>query len=193
VRGLATAPHTRPAPRDRIRRGLQADVLVLTGGVSMGRMDLVPQVLEDLGVTLVFHRVHLKPGKPVWFGVREAVGAPRTLVFALPGNPVSSMVCSELFIRPAVAVLAGETSLPGTPQPARLAVDHALREDRPTYFPARVEFVAQGWVATPVDWKGSADLRATIDANGLIAFPAGDRDYRAGEIVNVVRWVSREP
>jgi molybdopterin molybdotransferase len=193
VTGLGITRDNLPELRDRIRQGLQADVLVLTGGVSMGKKDLVPQVLEELGVMPVFHRVHLKPGKPVWFGVREAADGPRTLVFALPGNPVSSMVCSELFIRSAVAVLAGGTSLPGTPQPARLAVDHALQEDRPTYFPARIEFVAKGVVATPVDWKGSADLRATIDANGLIAFPAGDRDYRAGEIVNVVRWVSREP
>ena len=88
--------------REKISRGLESDVLVLSGGVSAGVMDLVPRVLADLGVEQIFHKLNLKPGKPLWFGVARAAGDP-TLVFGLPGNPMSSFVCCELFVRPAIA------------------------------------------------------------------------------------------
>ncbi len=84
--------------RQLVAQGLQEDVLVLSGGVSAGVLDLVPQVLQELGVEQVFHKVDLKPGKPLWFGVNADT---QTLVFGLPGNPVSSLVCCELFVRPA--------------------------------------------------------------------------------------------
>src|SRR6202011_5741434 len=105
----------------------QSPVLVLSGGVSAGKLDLVPGVLQYLGVKPHFHHVSLKPGKPVFFGTRGA-----TLVFGLPGNPVSAFVCFELFVRPAIRVLRGlpdaGTALPVVP----LAVDHPYRTDRPT-------------------------------------------------------------
>ena len=84
--------------RQLVAQGLQEDVLVLSGGVSAGVLDLVPQVLQELGVEQIFHKVNLKPGKPLWFGVNADT---QTLVFGLPGNPVSSLVCCELFVRPA--------------------------------------------------------------------------------------------
>ena len=89
-----------------IEQGLAADVLVLSGGVSAGKFDLVPGVLAELGVEQVFHKVALRPGKPLWFGVKHD-GERHVLVFGLPGNPVSSLVCFELFVRPAIAALAG--------------------------------------------------------------------------------------
>src|SRR5439155_20593941 len=88
-----------------IGEGLFADILVLSGGVSAGKFDLVPQVLAGLGVEPVFHKIALRPGKPLWFGVKEFKDR-RSLVFALPGNPVSSLVCFELFVRPAIEILA---------------------------------------------------------------------------------------
>ncbi len=91
-----------------VERGLRSDVLVLSGGVSAGKLDLVPGVLTDLGVDAVFHKVAMKPGKPVFFGM--ATRAQRCLVFGLPGNPVSAYVCFELFVRPALRSLDG----PGT-------------------------------------------------------------------------------
>ncbi|MEE2685136.1 MAG: gephyrin-like molybdotransferase Glp, partial [Planctomycetota bacterium] len=120
--------------RQAISRGLQEDVLVLSGGVSAGVVDLVPQVLQELGVEQVFHQVALKPGKPLWFGV-AATG--QTLVFGLPGNPVSSMVCFELFVRPALQALSG-----GDPQgleqtEATLHEAFHKRASRPTFFPSR--------------------------------------------------------
>src|SRR6202011_3921886 len=95
----------------------QSPVLVLSGGVSAGKLDLVPGVLQELGVEPYFHHVALKPGKPVSFGTRGA-----TLVFGLPGNPVSSLVTFLLFARPALQALAGE-------QPERARTVATLEED----------------------------------------------------------------
>ena len=95
---LGIARDERDAIRALVDRGLQSDILVLSGGVSAGVLDLVPSVLAEAGVVEVFHKVNLKPGKPLWFGVRGD-----TLVFGMPGNPVASLVCFELFVRPAIA------------------------------------------------------------------------------------------
>lgn len=165
--------------------GLEHDVLLLSGGVSAGVLDLVPGVLKQLGVEQVFHKVRLKPGKPLWFGVRRADDGTR-LVFGLPGNPVSSLVCFELFVRPALARLRGlERYGQGTVQ-ARLATRFTHRGDRPTYHPAVLESSPHGPVARTVAWQGSADLRGIAAANALIMFAAGNRDYAAGEEVEAL-------
>jgi molybdopterin molybdotransferase len=124
--------------RARIRPALECDVLLLSGGVSMGVLDLVPQVLTELGVDQVFHKVNLKPGKPLWFGVkRHADREQPTLVFGLPGNPVSSLVCFELFVRPAIQKLSGLEPTGLARSTAVLTKDHQQRGERPTYWPAR--------------------------------------------------------
>ena len=83
-------------------------MLLLSGGVSAGKLDLTPDVLQEAGVVARFHKVEMKPGKPLFFGTRErADGRPPTLVFGLPGNPVSTFVCFELFVRPAMRRLRG--------------------------------------------------------------------------------------
>src|SRR5207302_4101117 len=117
--------------RPLIVEGLRASVLVLSGGVSAGKLDLVPGVLQELGVAAHFHKVEMKPGKPVFFGTRGD-----TLVFGLPGNPVSSLVCFELFVRPALRRLAGHAEPGPFLVRAALADDFAYRTDRPTYHPA---------------------------------------------------------
>lgn len=167
-----------------IRRGLEADILTISGGVSAGKLDLVPGVLSRLGVREVFHKIKLKPGKPLWFGVHRS-GEKQTLVFGLPGNPVSSLVCFELFVRPAIARLAG-LEVPAASNlrlPLASGFDH--RGDRPTYHPARmIERDGRHLVET-VAWIGSADLAALTAASALALFPAGDRTYGAGEEVSV--------
>ncbi len=164
--------------RAKIEQGLAADILVLSGGVSAGVLDLVPGVLQELGVRQVFHKVNLKPGKPLWFGVDHS-----TLVFGVPGNPVSSLVCFELFIRPAIAVLAGRDAAANARWlSASLTKRFTHRGERPTYFPAALRRTDDGWLAEPVDWRGSADLRGITRANALIAFPAGDRAWQAGDV-----------
>jgi molybdopterin molybdotransferase len=195
--------------RAKIEQGLAADVLVLSGGVSAGVLDLVPSVLKELGVEQVFHKVRLKPGKPLWFGVarfespRSQVPGPKSrnsfdlglgtwdqgpcLVFGVPGNPVSSLVCFELFVRPAIAQLSGRDADVGLRQlPARLAAEFVHRGDRPTYFPAVVRRESESLSAEPVRWRGSGDLRGITVANALAIFPAGDRSWQAGEQVDVL-------
>jgi len=170
--------------RRLVDQGLRRDLLILSGGVSAGVLDLVPKVLADAGVQQVFHKVHLKPGKPLWFGAAER-GDRTTLVFGLPGNPVSSLVCFELFVRAAIANMRGlsDSALPR--QAARLGQPHAQRGDRPVYFPGVLEATDELPVATPLPWQGSADLATLAGANCLIHLPAGQRNYEAGEAVTV--------
>lgn len=167
-----------------IARGLEADVLVLSGGVSAGVLDLVPGVLASLGVEQVFHKVDLKPGKPIWFGAL-ADPAGEKLVFGLPGNPVSSLVCFELFVRPAIARLAGRQADRLATQTARLMNSHQHRGDRPTYFPARLCPGAGPRQVELLAWKGSADLRTLSSADCLAYFPRGERAYQAGDEIDV--------
>lgn len=163
-------------------RGLaEADVLILSGGVSAGVLDLVPGTLASLGVREVFHKVNLKPGKPIWFGVHASS---QRLVFGLPGNPVSTLVCFGLFVKPALAKLAGRTDTV-IARRAALAQDFQQRDSRPTYFPAVRSPQASGEVVTPLAWRGSADLRTLADANCLAYFPGGERTFAAGEAVEV--------
>lgn len=168
-----------------LARGMEeADVLVITGGVSAGILDLVPSVLGQLGVTQVFHKVRLKPGKPIWFGTRTADNH-TTLVFGLPGNPVSTLVCFELFVRQALNVLAGRRKGSRQPIRGRLRQPYEQRGDRPTYHPSKVTRGLENVEAEPLPWQGSADLRALADANALIHFPAGDANYESGDEVDV--------
>lgn len=172
--------------RKTIAFGLEADVLLISGGVSAGVLDLVPGVLEALGVRQVFHKIKIKPGKPLWFGVLPAESGAK-LVFGLPGNPVSSLVCFELFVRPAIARLAGRGTGALVEVTAHLAADFTHRGDRPTYHPARLTRVDGQDVVEPARWKGSADLRALVETNALACFAPGDRVYRAGESIPALR------
>ena len=174
--------------RSLIVQGLEQDLLVLSGGVSAGVMDLVPSVLQECGVQEIFHKVNLKPGKPLWFGVVRSDDQPERLVFGLPGNPVSSLVCFELFVRPAIQAIAGREH-PGQLrlQKATLAVDQHQQRDRQTFAPARVLPDDAGQLVEPLVWHGSADLATLSAANCLIVFPPGDTVYRAGRSVEILR------
>ena len=185
---LGIARDERVHLRERIEAGLQADVLVLSGGVSMGEKDLVPSELASAGVQQIFHKVNVKPGKPAWFGVLEKSPNERTLVFGLPGNPVSSMVCFELFVRPALRRLMGFSAAEPTHIKARLTQAHTTKGDRPTYHPARLEWHIDGPTVTAVPWVGSSDLRATVAANSMALFLDGDQTYASGSVIDVIAW-----
>jgi molybdopterin molybdotransferase len=160
--------------------GLLSPVLVLSGGVSAGKLDLVPGVLQELGVQAHFHKVEMKPGKPVFFGTRSS-----SLVFGLPGNPVSSLVCFELFVRPAIRQLMGHADPGPHFVPLPLAEDWQYSCDRPTYHPARVDRGTAARVR-PVPWFGSADLRALAQANALVLVEPGEHRFAAGESLPVL-------
>lgn len=165
-----------------ISEGLRASLLVLSGGVSAGTLDLVPKVLHDLGVEAHFHKVAIKPGKPIFFGSRGS-----TLVFGLPGNPVSAFVCFELFVRPALRRLRGQEVV-GLPfVPATIAADFCYRTDRPTYHPALVETGESGWHVRPVPWFGSTDLRGLALANALLLIEPQRVEFKAGDRVSILR------
>ena len=200
LRQMGAVPHPLGWPAtifqlEKINRGLACDVLLLSGGVSAGKLDLVPSVLAEAGVRQVFHKVRVKPGQPVWFGVLEAAAAGRRdsattpcHVFGLPGNPVSSMVCCELFVRTAIRRLMGINRRQPVPLRGRLTRDHFNSGNRPTYHPARWEWGDSGAVVEPVKWVGSADLSATVEANAMVLFPEGDLMYQTGTIVDVLLW-----
>lgn len=173
---------------ERVRAGLEADFLLLSGGVSAGELDLVPKVLRDCGVEEIFHKVQMKPGKPLWFGIRRRADREATYVFGLPGNPVSSLVGFELFVVPAMRRFQGQKVCLTPPITARLTQPHLARGDRPTYHPALLEWFPEGPGVTPAPWRGSADLRGTAGANCLIHFPAGDVDYPAGAVLPTFRF-----
>ncbi len=165
-----------------VRRGLETDVLLLSGGVSMGRYDLVEKVLSELGVEILVDAVALKPGKPLVFGVGEG----GKLVFGLPGNPVSTMVTFELFVRTALARLEGAANPVREILKARLLEDVANRGPRRAYLP--------GWLGAgedrdlavkPIPTKGSADIVAFSKANALLIVPEELDRIEAGEPVSV--------
>ena len=180
---LGIARDTPDDLRTHILRGLNADLLLLSGGVSAGTLDLVPQTLAAAGVQPVFHKVNVKPGKPVYFGRQRDRG---TLVFGLPGNPVSVLVCFELFARPALAALLGQE--PPVPLRAMLTIPFENRGDRPTYHPAALAVDTSGRLTvTPTRWAGSADLRATALANASVLLEP-TQTYAAESLVAVLPW-----
>ena len=162
-----------------VREALEnADIVLLSGGVSAGKFDFVPDVLRQRGVEAHFHKVRMKPGKPLLFGTRE-----RTLVFGLPGNPVSSFVCFELFVRPALRKMAGEAIPSGSFVATPLAVELKTRNDRPTYLPGQFEITPGGRQVRASAWFGSADLRGLLKANALIRVDAGELVLPKGTLV----------
>jgi molybdopterin molybdotransferase len=184
-RPLGIAADHEDSLRPLIEQGLRTPVLLLSGGVSAGKLDLVPGVLAGLGVRPHFHKIEMKPGKPLFFGTAERA-AGTTLVFGLPGNPVSSFVCFELFVRPALRRLRGLVDAGPPVLPAAFAEDFAYRSDRPTYHPALLETSADGWRVRAVPWFGSPDLRGLGRANALAVLPPGEGQYRAGQVVSVI-------
>jgi len=155
------------------------DALVVTGGVSVGRYDLVGAALESLGVELVFHKVAMKPGKPLWFGMLD--GKP---VFGLPGNPVSSLVGCSVFVQPALRKMAGESDPEaGIVRTGRWAGDPLEAYWRERYLPVEAEWTAGGSVEVrAVPWNGSADVVGLTRASALAAIPA-ERPLAPGERV----------
>lgn len=171
----------------KIKAGLEHDVLILSGGVSAGQKDLVPGILKSLGVEEVFHKVKVKPGKPIWLGIRKPTGdRPRpTIVFGLPGNPVSSLVGYHLFVRYCLKILAGGGTKLAKPRQALLSRDHQTRGNRPTYWPGRMilDDSCEPKVE-PLNWNGSSDLLALGQADGLIFFSEEEHDHVAGKQVS---------
>ncbi|MCP4512525.1 MAG: molybdopterin molybdenumtransferase MoeA, partial [Fuerstiella sp.] len=152
-----------------------------------GTLDLVPSELAAAGVKQVFHKIEMKPGKPLWFGQLKTSDH-SCWVFGLPGNPVSSMVCFELFVRTALRKYAGWPQPAPQPTLARLTKSITVKGGRPTYFPCHLRLSDEGLEATPVAWGGSADLRSTADANGMCLLLPESRSVAPGDMVATICW-----
>ena len=180
---LAIVADDEDAHRETLGRGLEADVLVTSGGVSVGPHDLVRRVEAELGVEEVFWRVAVKPGKPVSFGVRE-----NTLVFGLPGNPVSSFVGFELFVRPAVLALQGHSDPLPRFEPGRLAGALKRNEARDQLVRARTRNGDEGeLLLEPLTGQESHMIARAAAADALVLLPRGEGELPAGAAVQYLR------
>jgi molybdopterin molybdotransferase len=178
VERLGVVADDEDSHRAAIERGLEHDVLVTSGGVSVGPHDLVRRVEAELGVEEVFWRVAVKPGKPVSFAVRG-----KTLVFGLPGNPVSSFVGCELFVRPALLALQGATDPGPAFRPGRLA--RAVRRDpgRTELLRARTSLHGDGVRLDPITGQESHMIVRAATADALVLVEPGDGELPAGSPV----------
>jgi molybdopterin molybdotransferase len=166
------------AHRAVLERGLAADVLVTSGGVSVGPHDLVRQIEAELGVTEVFWKVAVKPGKPISFGVRDG-----TLVFGLPGNPVSSLVCFELFVRPALLALQGAGEPGPVFAPGELTAAVRRNPERDEFLRARLRVDGARVLLEPVTGQESHMIARAAAADALVLAPRGDGELAAGTSV----------
>jgi len=173
------------AHREALERGLAADILVTSGGVSVGPHDLVRRIEADLGVEEVFWQVAIKPGKPVSFGVRG-----ETLVFGLPGNPVSSLVGCELFVKPALRALLGLRDPLPRFEPGRLAATLRRNAARDELVRARSRVDRDGVLLEPLSGQESHMIVRAAAADALVHVPRGEGELEAGA---AVRWLRLGP
>jgi molybdopterin molybdotransferase len=176
---LPVARDTFAHTRECVARGLESDLLLLSGGVSAGKYDIVEKVLADFHADLYIDRVLIQPGQPLVFG--KALG---TFLFGLPGNPSSTMVTFEVFARAAVELLGGQKEVT-LPMPlARLTRDFRQRPGLTRFLPARLN--ADGSEITPVEWHGSGDVPALTRSNAYLVTDPDRPEYSQGDLIRVL-------
>jgi molybdopterin molybdotransferase len=170
-----TVEHT----RDIVAGAMESDMVLLSGGVSAGKYDVVEEVLAGFGARFLFDRVLIQPGQPLVFGL-----AGEKFLFGLPGNPSSTMVTFEVFARAALELLAGEEE-PALHMPyARLTREFRQRVGLTRFLPARLS--ADGGSVTPVEWHGSGDIPALTRANAYLVSDPDRAEYARGEWIRVL-------
>jgi molybdopterin molybdotransferase len=170
-----TVEHT----REIVRQGLASDLLLLSGGVSAGKYDVVEPVLAELGAEFYFDRVLIQPGQPLVFGRAGA-----TFFFGLPGNPSSTMVTFEIFARAALELLSGQLETALLMPYSRLTCDFRHRPGVTRFLPAHLS--ADGAEVTPVKWHGSGDVPALTRANAYLVADPARPEYAGGEFIRVL-------
>jgi molybdopterin molybdotransferase len=168
-----------------IRKGLQSDLLLLSGGVSMGKYDLVEEVLEKLGASFVFTGVLIQPGKPVVFGA-VTTGQKTTPFFGLPGNPVSTMVTFQLFARVLLDALSGAEPRQLHFAQARLASELKVKTGLTRFLPGRLGGTHEQPSVEVVKWHGSGDLMAIANSNCYIVVPPDREHFEASEQITIL-------
>jgi molybdopterin molybdotransferase len=178
---LGIAPDRKDVLCEMNEQGLESDLLLLSGGVSMGKFDLVEEVLAELGAEFFFQGAAIRPGKPLVFGRLRDV-----FFFGLPGNPVSTFVTFELFVRPALALLGGAGFEPPAFLRARLAKPCRQKAGLTMFMPARVWVENRDPVVELVAWQGSGDLVGIAAANCFLVIHPDQSDLAAGDWVDVI-------
>lgn len=170
--------------RQQLTRHLQErDILIVSGGISKGKFDLVPKVLRDLGVEEIFQQVAQRPGAPMWFGV----GGSGQLVFGLPGNPVSTLICLVRYVVPAIATAM--SNRPAPPQPIPLAGPVKFYRMLTYFVPVTVQHNARGEPsALPRPPNGPGDFLALAGTDGFIELPPRDEAVPEGFVASLYRW-----
>ncbi|MDZ7605661.1 MAG: molybdopterin molybdotransferase MoeA [Cyclobacteriaceae bacterium] len=183
--GISSSMHHCNDDRDSLKAQLTPiveahDVLLLSGGVSMGKFDFVPEVLESLGVTRHFHRIRQKPGKPLWFGTV----AESKVVFAFPGNPVSTFLCFHRYFIPWLQISLGNNHF--LQHYAALTDDFNVNTPLTYFLQVNLYHDNSGrLMAKPVDGKGSGDHANLSSANAFLELPAGESLFKKGEMFKV--------
>jgi len=176
--GAPAVPDDESSLREALERGLECDVLVTSGGVSVGEHDLVREVERELGVEESFWRVAIKPGKPLAFGTRG-----ETLVFGLPGNPVSALVGAELFVKPALRALQGLSEPLPRFEPGRLGSDLRRNSERDEFVRARARTEGGAVVLEPLRGQESHMIASASTADALVHIPRGNGELTTGSVV----------
>jgi len=178
---LTNAKDTVQDLHEKITHGLKQDMLILSGGVSAGKYDLVEKVLRDLGADFHFDAVAIRPGKPTVFAVCQ-----NKPVFGLPGNPISTMVTFELFASLALELLCGAEAKPLAFLEAHLAESLQEKTGLAHFLPARLEWPDSVPTVKPIRWQGSGDLAAVAKANCFLYLPADRAEFAVGEPVCIL-------
>ncbi len=178
---LGIAKDDKEELRRKMRLGLERDVLIITGGVSMGEYDFVQDVFHDLGLEILFSKVAIKPGKPTVFARRGD-----KLVFGLPGNPISALITFECFVRPALGRLCGMKKPELPRMMGELLSDMKQSPGRTAFLPAWVSWEEDGWKVEPLVWKSSADIVGFTGANATFIFPKNREFLSRGERVELM-------
>jgi molybdopterin molybdotransferase len=178
---LGNAPDRKLELRALIERGLDSDILVLSGGVSMGKYDLVEEVLRELGAEFHFDAVAIRPGRPAVFGTCRG-----KCVFGLPGNPVSTMVTFELFVVPAIDLLGGMQPRPLPFFRAKLAAPVKQKAELTHFLPAQLTWQGGEASLRELSWQGSGDIVAVSSANCFLVVGPDKLEYVAGESCDVL-------
>lgn len=188
-------PDEQEITKEKIKNCLeQYDVIILSGGISMGKFDYVPQVLEELNVTKLFHKVKQRPGKPFWFGAHPDSYREGTIVFAFPGNPVSTFMCLYRYFIPWLIASVTSPSPLGEGQGeayAMLTEDVTFTASLQYFMQVKVSINENGQLlANPTEGNGSGDFANLIDSNAFMELPLEQSNFRKGEVYRV--WVFKQ-
>ena len=184
---LETAKDTREQVRERVERGRRSDLLLFSGGVSMGKFDLVEEVLAEFGAEFLFTGVKMQPGKPLVFGrLPDQDGQRECYFFGLPGNPISTQVTFHCFVEPFLRVMCGESVKAPRFVQAMLSRDVSMKPGLTRVLPARLTGSIDGAMVSLVDWQGSGDLAANARANCYAVLKPECEEFYEGDSVAVL-------